>query len=189
MSTCLTCRRPWIQLLATRTKQTSIKKKSQLQYDTCYQGKAHVSCEHRMVFCMPILSYISFASLCLPACTKCWVSPQHYIKPGIVSCCDFSTWEVEAEGWGVKKKIIGSGEMAQQLKALAALPEELFWLPAPTWWVTTVCSSVLGDAVHSSGFCRHQAGAWCTDIHTGETPNSGVTFCTLLTNWHTVAIK
>jgi hypothetical protein len=43
-----------------------------------------------------------------------------------VSCCDFSTWEVEAEGWGVKKKIIGSGEMAQQLKALAALPEELF---------------------------------------------------------------
>lgn len=36
------------------------------------------------------------------------------------------------------QKPAGTGEVVQQLRALAALTEEF---PAPTWWVTKVCNS------------------------------------------------
>ena len=34
----------------------------------------------------------------------------------------------------------GTGEMAHQLRALAALPEDQVWFSAPTWQLITSCS-------------------------------------------------
>ena len=42
----------------------------------------------------------------------------------------------------------GAGEMAQWLRALAALPEFRVQVPATTWWLTTICN---GDLMPSSG--------------------------------------
>ena len=47
-----------------------------------------------------------------------------------------------------KKANNGTGEMAQRLKALAALPEDPgSKLPAPTWQLTTTVTPVPGDPV------------------------------------------
>jgi hypothetical protein len=48
--------------------------------------------------------------------------------------------------------------MVQQLRALAALPENPVHFPGPTWWLTTVRNSKI----------------WCpyTGIHAGKTPNA-----------------
>jgi hypothetical protein len=34
-----------------------------------------------------------------------------------------------------------AGEMAQQLKALTVLPEDLVQIPAPTWQLINICNS------------------------------------------------
>ena len=39
-----------------------------------------------------------------------------------------------------KKKEEKAGEMAQQLRALSALPEDPGSIPGPTWQLTTVCN-------------------------------------------------
>jgi hypothetical protein len=36
----------------------------------------------------------------------------------------------------------GTGEMAQQLTALTALPEVLVQFPATTWCLTTICNEI-----------------------------------------------
>lgn len=36
---------------------------------------------------------------------------------------------------------IKTGETTQQLRTLAALVEDLGWVPAPTWWLTTICTA------------------------------------------------
>ena len=38
-------------------------------------------------------------------------------------------------------KADGDGEMAQQFRTLAALPESQVQLPVPIWWLTTICTS------------------------------------------------
>jgi hypothetical protein len=41
-----------------------------------------------------------------------------------------------------KKYFVGAGEMAQQLRALTALPEILSSIPITTWWLTTICNGI-----------------------------------------------
>ena len=36
----------------------------------------------------------------------------------------------------------GAGEMAQWLRALAALPEVLSLIPSNHWWITTICNGI-----------------------------------------------
>lgn len=54
-----------------------------------------------------------------------------------------------------KTKILGTGDMAQQLRVLAVFVEDLFLFPAPTWQLTSNCHSsftrsnaLLGDCTH-----------------------------------------
>jgi hypothetical protein len=51
--------------------------------------------------------------------------------------------------------------MAQQLRAVSALPEDLGWIPSMTWRRTTICTSVPGDLMSSSGLIgtRYAHGA------------------------------
>jgi hypothetical protein len=41
-----------------------------------------------------------------------------------------------------KRNAEGTGEMAQQLRALTALPEVLSSIPKTTWWLTTICNGI-----------------------------------------------
>lgn len=47
------------------------------------------------------------------------------------------------------KILIGSGEMAQEVRVLAAFAKTWDKFPAPTWWLKTVCnsSSRISDAI------------------------------------------
>lgn len=59
--------------------------------------------------------------------------------------------------------------MVQQLRAQAALAEDLRLFPASTWQLTAL-KPVPGDPIpHSSGFHRHQEYTQCTYIHTDKT--------------------
>ena len=58
--------------------------------------------------------------------------------------------------------------MAQQLRTLAALPEDLVLIPSTTWWLTTV-TLVPGDLTSSSGLCGQQECTQYADIHVGKT--------------------
>jgi hypothetical protein len=43
---------------------------------------------------------------------------------------------------GLSSKIVkeGAGEMAQCLRALAALPKVMSSIPSNQWWLTTICN-------------------------------------------------
>lgn len=58
------------------------------------------------------------------------------------------------------------GEMpALAVRALAALPEDLDWIPSSyAWQLTTTCNCSSRDAELSSGPHRHQVHTWCTDL-------------------------
>jgi hypothetical protein len=43
---------------------------------------------------------------------------------------------------GLESAFHGAGEMAQQLRALTALPEALISIPSGTWWLTTICNEI-----------------------------------------------
>jgi hypothetical protein len=46
---------------------------------------------------------------------------------------------IRVPSWVLQKNMAaGSGGMAQELRALAVLPEVLSSIPAPTWWLTTI---------------------------------------------------
>ena len=61
---------------------------------------------------------------------------------------------------------MGVGKVAQQLRALTALPEDSGSIPEPTWQLTTVQE----DLIPSSGLPGHQAPRWDTDIHASKSP-------------------
>ncbi|CAO2608103.1 hypothetical protein LEMLEM_LOCUS13659 [Lemmus lemmus] len=42
----------------------------------------------------------------------------------------------------IKILLEGAGEIAQRLRALAALPDVLIQFPATTWWLTTICNEI-----------------------------------------------
>ena len=66
----------------------------------------------------------------------------------------------------IRAKEASAGEMAQQLRALAALPED--WLL--TQKLTAICiAPVPGDLVPSSDLLGHQAHMWYTAIHSSKT--------------------
>lgn len=58
------------------------------------------------------------------------------------------------------------GQMpALAVRALAALPEGLDWIPSSyAWQLTTACKCSSGDPALSSGPHRHQVHTWCTDL-------------------------
>jgi hypothetical protein len=47
-----------------------------------------------------------------------------------------------SSGVFVMNRTVGAGEMAQQLRALTALPEVLIQILATTWWLTTICNGI-----------------------------------------------
>lgn len=56
----------------------------------------------------------------------------------------------------------GAREIAQRLRALNALPEDLGSIPST--------HMVPGDLIPSSGFCGHQSHMQHTDMHAGKIP-------------------
>lgn len=66
-----------------------------------------------------------------------------------------------------------AGEIAQQLRALAALPEDMVFNPQhpKAAVITTVCGfrSVPGNPMPSSGLHRFQTHMGCLGIHAGKT--------------------
>lgn len=67
------------------------------------------------------------------------------------------------------------------LRALAALPGDLphFDFQYPHGGLQPSVTVVPGDSISSSGFLRHQAHIWCTDIcatHTHKNNNNKVEF-------------
>lgn len=48
-----------------------------------------------------------------------------------------------------------AGEMTQCLRALAALLEDQGSVLAPTWWLTTLCSSSRRDPTPTSELCEY----------------------------------
>ena len=72
--------------------------------------------------------------------------------------------------------------MAQQLRALVSLTEDLGSVPALSWWLKALCnySSRICDAL--SDLHRLQACMWCTDMPAGKTPihiKKNLVFCVL----------
>ena len=59
--------------------------------------------------------------------------------------------------------------MAQQLRALPALVEDLVSFPAPTWWLTTICNPSPREVKLSPGL-PSTACTWYTGINAGKTP-------------------
>jgi hypothetical protein len=49
------------------------------------------------------------------------------------------------------KQILGAGEMAQWLRALAALPE----VPASTWWLSTIYMGSYGESENSDSILTY----------------------------------
>ena len=52
---------------------------------------------------------------------------------------------------------VKAGEMAQQLKALTALPDDPNWIPSTTWWLTTSVASAAEDPMSFHSHLGHQA--------------------------------
>ena len=61
-------------------------------------------------------------------------------------------------------------EMAQHVRALAALQRTHVQFPAPTEWFITTHHSRSRDLMHSSGIYVQQAHAWCTKMNAGKIP-------------------
>lgn len=68
-----------------------------------------------------------------------------------------------------KLKSFGTGEMAQCLKALAALQRAQFGFPGPTWWSTTAEAPVPRDLSLLPALVG-TACRWYTYIHAGKCP-------------------
>ena len=71
----------------------------------------------------------------------------------------------------IRKNSTGARDVAQWLKALTALPQDLSLIPGTHMVISsTIYHSSSRKSPVSSGLCRHQACKWCTDIHVGRTP-------------------
>jgi hypothetical protein len=62
----------------------------------------------------------------------------------------------EIKGIQSGKKDVGAGEVAQWLRALAALPEVLSSIPRSitTWWLTTICNGIQCPLLARRCTCR-----------------------------------
>jgi hypothetical protein len=58
---------------------------------------------------------------------------------------------------------LGKKELAQWLRALAALPEDLGGFPPPTKWFSTICNSSLRGLSTLLWPVRYQVPTWYTD--------------------------
>lgn len=61
-----------------------------------------------------------------------------------------------------------AGEMAQGIKILTVLSEDLGSIPVPTLQLTVV-ALLTGDLKASSDLCEQQIGPWCIDRHGDKT--------------------
>jgi hypothetical protein len=52
---------------------------------------------------------------------------------------------------------LGAGEMAQRLRALAALPEVLSSNPTTAWWLTTIFNEIWCPLLAFSHICKETA--------------------------------
>lgn len=52
--------------------------------------------------------------------------------------------------------------------------EDWAQFPAPTWKLTTTCSSMSRVSDRLDMKLHHQAHTWCTDIHEGKIPPSDI---------------
>lgn len=71
--------------------------------------------------------------------------------------------------WFVKKWNIGAGKVAHQLGKLAALPEELGYSPAVTWWLTAWVTPLPEYIMPSSDLQEHPADMWCIHMYKCKT--------------------
>jgi hypothetical protein len=70
-----------------------------------------------------------------------------------------------------KVMTLGTGEVAQWLRALAVLPEDQGSIPkCPHNGSQLSVSPVLGDLTPSSELLQQHTCVWCTDAHAGKIP-------------------